>query len=244
MAEESRRQRGDEGPLTFLWRSDIGKRLVGLTGLAIIVGAVIGILFAAGGLGGQGGGTTESGVPIQDAVVLEPPPPPGISDFDVGPSVGKVAPDFELSRMEDGSRLKLSDFRGRPVFINFWATWCIPCRVEMPDIKELMNRHPELVVIGINRAEPLGRAERFLESIELKDGSKGMSFTVNGMDPNDALYNEYRGLGMPVSVFVDANGVVTFVWNGLLTLPVMEEALSQTLASAPVTTGESAAPNY
>jgi len=212
----------------------LGKRLLGLVGLAAIVGIVIGIIAASGLLGSQGSG---------ERVLLEPPPPAGGSDYEVGVSVGKVARDFEISDF-DGNRLKLSDYRGRPVYINFWASWCIPCRIELPDIAVLMERHPDLVTIGVNRAEPLGRARDFLNSIELHDGSKGMRFTVNALDPDDTLYNAYRGLGMPVSIFVDANGVVTFVHNGQMSLPQMEEAFAKTIASAAATSGITTSQGY
>jgi len=209
-------------------------RLLGLLGLAVIVGGAIGIMAASGLLGSQGGGTTESGMAIEGALVLEPPPP-GVSDYEVGVKVEQVAKDFEASDFQ-GQRIRLSHFRGRPVYINFWASWCIPCRAEMPDIRELMDRHPELVTIGVNRAEPLKRAQGFLDDIELKDGSRGMSFTVNALDPDDSLYNAYRGLGMPVSIFVDADGFITFVRNGRLLQTEMEEALALTVAS-PATAG-------
>ena len=239
MAKKSRRSGQKDNPLAAIGRSDLGKRLLGLVGLAAIVGVAIAIIAASGLLGSQGGGTTESGRKIENVLILQPPPPPGVSDFDVGVSVGKVAKDFEISDFE-GNRLNLSDFRGRPVYINFWASWCIPCRIEMPDIAALMDSHPELVTIGVNRAEPLDRAQSFLDSIELNDGSQGMSFTANVIDPNDKLYNEYRGLGMPVSIFVDANGYVTFVWNGLLRLSDMEEVFAMTVESASAQTTEAA----
>jgi hypothetical protein len=102
---------------------------------------------------------------------------------------------------------------------------------------ELLQRHPdELAVITVNRAEPVGRAEDFFASLPRPDGEKGVSFTVDGLDPDDTLYNEYRGLGMPVSIFIDANGVVTRVHNGLLRLEQMEEAVAEALASAPLDT--------
>ncbi|MFQ6019279.1 MAG: TlpA family protein disulfide reductase [Dehalococcoidia bacterium] len=239
MGKKRKRQRPNENLLAAVWRSDIGKRLIALAGLAAIVGAVVVLLAAGGLLGGQGGGTTESGREIENALVTEPPAPPGLADFDVGASVGDVAPDFELSDFE-GERLKLSDFRGQPVYVNFWATWCTPCIIEMPDMQELLARHPELAIIAVNRAEPLGRARDFLAGLERHDGSEGLSFTVNGLDPDDTLYNEFRGLGMPVSIFVDAAGVITFVQNGLLRLSDMEAAFALTLDSAPTQMGDSA----
>jgi thiol-disulfide isomerase/thioredoxin len=126
------------------------------------------------------------------------------------------------------------------VYVNFWATWCTPCIIELPEMQELLERHPELVIIAVNRAEPLNRARNFLAGLERLDGGEGISFNVNGLDPDDTLYNEYRGLGMPVSVFVDADGVITFVRNGLLRLSEMEEALALTIASAPLQMADSA----
>jgi|GEM_PF-756736 len=238
MADKPNLGQGDSNPLARLRRSEIGKRLIALAGLTVIVGGVLAVLFATGLLGNQGGGTTESGVSIQNAVLLEPPPPPGVSDYEVGPKKGQLAPDFEVSRLEDGSRVSLSDFRGRPVLINFWATWCPFCIFEMPDMQELLNRHPELVIMAIDRPEPLEKARDYLAGIERLDGSKGVNFTVNAQDPSDVVIAEYHPFFatrpdiLPVSVFVDANGFVTLVQIGPWRLAQMEEALALTLASA------------
>ena len=78
----------------------------------------------------------------------------------------------------------------------------------------------------------MNRAEEFFANIEKFNGEPGVSFTVNGLDPDDTLYNKYRGLGMPVSVFVDANGMVTSVFNGLINLEIMEESVAEAGDSA------------
>ncbi len=211
---------------------DIRARLTALGGLVVIVGSAALILFAIGVLGGQGGGTTEAGIKIENALVLEPPPAPALGDLDVSPKKGAIAPDFEISDF-DGSRHRLSDYRGKTVYVNFWATWCIPCQKELPELQELLDRHgDDLAIITVNRAEPLKRAEDFFANIEKFNGEPGVSFTVDGMDPDDTLYNKYRGLGMPVSVFVDANGMVTSVFNGLINLEIMEESVAEAVASA------------
>ena len=213
---------------------DLQTRLKALAGLVVIVGSAAAILFAVGVLGGQGGGTTATGIKIEDVLVLETSQVAALGDLSVEPKVGSLAPDFEVSAF-DGSRQRLSDYRGKPVYLNFWATWCIPCQVEMPEIQELLDRHEDdLAVIMVNRAEPLDRAENFFNNIEKLNGEPGISFTVNGMDPDDTLYNEYRGLGMPVSVFIDANGKVVKVFNGLIDLSIMEESLAEAVASARV----------
>jgi len=215
-------------------RGSLGQRLVALAGLAVIVGAVVGILLAAGLLGSQGGGEG-----VEEVRLLDPPRTAGQEGLRIEAAVGKLAPDFELSDF-DGARHRLSDFRGKAVYLNFWATWCTPCLIELPDIYDLAQRHEgELAVITVNRAQRVGIAREYLQNLPRNDGGIGASFTVNGMDPNDALYNKYRGLGMPVSIFIDADGVVTKVYNGLLRLPQMEEAVAMALQSggAPATTG-------
>ncbi len=100
-------------------------------------------------------------------------------------------------------------------------------------MQELLDRHrDDLAIITVNRSEPLDRAKTFFADIEKLDGEPGVSFTVNGMDPDDTLYDEYRGLGMPVSVFIDAHGKVVKVFNGRISLDIMEEALAEAVASA------------
>ncbi len=202
------------------------ERLVALVGLAVITGVVLAILLAAGLLGNQGGGSG-----IQSVAVMDPPRSSGQASLEVGPQPGKLAPDFAISDF-DGRRYRLSDFRGKAVYVNLWATWCGPCRAELPDMAELLARHSgELAIIAVNRREPLDRAKSFLESLPRNDGGTGVSFTVNGMDPDDTLFGALRGLGMPVSIFIDPEGVVTRVYNGGIRLATMEEAVAEALAA-------------
>lgn len=204
------------------------QRLIALAGLVAIVGVAVGVLIAAGVIGNQGGGPG-----IESVVLLDTPQPVGRSGLDVGPQVGQLAPDFEISDF-DGTRHRLSDFRGKPVYVNFWATSCIPCTVELPDIQTLQAKHRgDLTVITVNRREPLGRAMDYFRNLPLEDGGTGVGFTVNGMDPDDTLYREYQALGMPASFFMDADGVITRLYNGLIRLPTMEQALAEALGAAP-----------
>ncbi len=210
---------------------DLTRRLVALGGLVVIVGGAVIVLLVAGLLGNQGGGTTSSGIEIQDVTLLEPPRSEGQEDLKIGPQVGRLAPDFELSDF-DGTRRKLSEFRGKPVYVNFWATWCVPCTVELPDIQILEERHPDdLVVITVNRRESLSTAQPYFANIPLADGGTGVDFAVDGLDPDDTLYREYQGLGMPVSFFIDADGVITSLYNGLIRLSEMERAVAEAQAS-------------
>ncbi len=201
------------------------RRLVALAGLVVIVGGAVGALLAAGLLGNQGGG---EGI---ESVLLLDPPAGSQRELGVGPELGKLAPDFEISAF-DGTRHRLSDFRGKVVYVNFWATWCVPCQVELADMQELQAQHgDDLAVIAVNRREPLDRASAYFRNLSRNDGGSGVSFTVNGIDPDDTLYQEYRALGMPASFFIDGNGVVTRVFNGLIRVPQMEEAVAEALQS-------------
>lgn len=205
--------------------SDIKKRLIALAGLVLIAGAAVAGLSTVGLLGNRGGGEGISPVTLLDT--------PGRSDaLTAGPEIGKLAPDFEVSAF-DGTRHRLSDYRGKAVFVNLWATWCIFCQLEMPDLYQLENRHPDdVAVISVNRREPIENAISFLENMPLPDGRRGVSFTVNGIDPEDTLYGEYHALGMPASYIIDPNGVIRRTASGPILLPKMEEILAEILAGA------------
>lgn len=206
------------------------QRIFALIGIVVIVGIAVGILSLAGLLGNQGGGEG-----IEDVVILDPPRAEGQEDLEVGPEAGKLAPDFEISAF-DGTRHRLSDFRGKPVYLNFWATWCFPCVIELPDIQELDERHgDDLVVITANRREPLDDARSFFEKLPLEDGGTGVSFDVNGMDPDQTLYDAYKALNMPSSYFIDREGVVTDIFYGLIDLETMEEAVAKASAGSDAT---------
>jgi len=212
-------------------RSEAGRspqqRLIALAGLVAIVGVAVLLLWLGGVIGKQGGGEG-----IEDVLVLDTLPAEGRGELQVGSQKGQLAPDFEISDY-DGSRQKLSDFRGRPVYVNFWATWCFPCLIEMQDIAELRGEFgDDLVIITVNRRESLNAAEAYFRDLPRLDGSKGISFTINGMDPDDTLFDHYRAFAMPTSFFVDPDGVITTVGHGLINLEQMRTAVNEALAGA------------
>ena len=115
--------------------------------------------------------------------------------------VGSQAPDFQLNNL-DGHSISLSDLRGKPVFINFWATWCSPCRSEMPYIQEIYEEWSGkgLVVLAINIGESPSQVEEFMES-------QNLSFPVL-LDTGKNIAQKYNIQGIPTSFFVDKDGVV------------------------------------
>ena len=208
----------DFGPRT------LRERLVAFVGLAIVVGLALGLLYLAGAF--------SSGGDARAAELLDTPVPSGLGDIDVGPQAGKLAPDFELSDF-DGDRHRLSDFRGQVVYLNFWATWCVPCQAELPDIARLQEEYgDQLAVITVNRGQSTGSARDFFADVPTLDGGEGVSFTVNGLDPDERVYDRYLTLpvqAMPISVIIDARGVVSELANGQLRYDDMQEAVEEAL---------------
>jgi len=142
----------------------------------------------------------------------------------VGPEEGKLAPDFEFSAF-DGRRLRLSEFRGRPVLLNFWASWCGPCRIELPDMQDLLHKYePQgLAVIAVNKGEKFAPADRFLNRLKVQ-------LTAFGYDPEQDVANRYGVQGLPHSFFIDSRGVIVRVVTGQLTKTLMENGAQEALA--------------
>ena len=149
----------------------------------------------------------ESDPNVSPPVILETPPSNAADT--VGLEVGQLAPDFEISTT-DGRRLRLSDFRGRPVVVNFHALWCGSCLVEMPEIKAAQEERglDSFAVLAINAGET---RERALEFVEFLDAP-----FIFGLDSNLAISDLYRVHGLPATVFIDAEGVVQTWYAGYM----------------------------
>ena len=142
------------------------------------------------------------------------------------PRTGFRAPDFTLTTLA-GETVTLSDLRGRPVLINFWATWCPPCRAEMPAIQAAYERYaPQgLVVLGVDMAESPNVVAAFVERF-------GIRFPIP-LDRDGRVATQYRVRAIPTSFFVDREGVVRSVFTGPMNTPLIEDRLSQILGEAP-----------
>jgi peroxiredoxin len=117
------------------------------------------------------------------------------------PKEGEVAPDFNL-RDVNGKVVSLSDFRGQTIVLNFWATWCAPCRREFPEFVEAYERNKDkgLIIVGVNLRENAGSVRKFADQF-------GARFPVL-LDIDGSVASQYRLIGLPVTWFIDSQGVV------------------------------------
>jgi len=119
-----------------------------------------------------------------------------------------VAQDFTLPALLEGGDVSLHDYRGEVVYLTFWASWCVPCRQEMPYLAQLWQRHREagFQVIGINVDEDLAAAKQFAADHELP-------FPL-ARDEDKALSKLYRVPGFPTHYLVDRDGKIRFSGMG------------------------------
>ncbi len=142
---------------------------------------------------------------------------PGAAGMPVGVQKGELARDF-IGHAPDGTAVHLSDLRGRPTIINFWATWCASCALELPDLKAVQRSigPGRLNVVAVNAGEDNGAATSFLRTLDAN------AFRV-AMDPTLVVADAYGVFGLPRSVFVDSSGVVRAIYTGQLSQELMRQ---------------------
>ena len=137
-----------------------------------------------------------------------------------------VAPDFLLKTLT-GDTMRLSHFKGHPVFLNFWATWCKPCRAEMGDIMAAYAARQaaglEVLAINLTDQERMREVRTFVQELHLP-------FPVL-LDQKGKVRKSYALRGVPTSVFIDTLGVVRLVNIGPITRETLERGLNQILPS-------------
>ncbi|MGD8784554.1 MAG: TlpA disulfide reductase family protein [Thioalkalispiraceae bacterium] len=120
---------------------------------------------------------------------------------------GAPAPDFTL-KSRSGKNLRLSDFRGQVVMLNFWASWCGPCRTEMPILENFYKRYSKLgfVILGVNTESDTSKANAYLRDIKV-------SFPIL-YDTSSKVSKLYNIKAMPTTVMIDRNGKMRFLHQG------------------------------
>ena len=134
-------------------------------------------------------------------------------------SVGEVPPDFELTDLS-GNPHSLSQHRGEAVILNFWTTWCPPCRFEMPALQQVYEKYKDqgFTILGINLTESDDEA-----MIEPYREELGLTFPILLDRKSEVSESLYRVLGLPTSVFIDRQGVVREVYIGAIPLDDLED---------------------
>lgn len=132
------------------------------------------------------------------------------------------APELELVDLE-GKPVSLRELQGQIVLVNNWATWCPPCRAEMPALEAFYqdHRHKNFTLVAVDAGEPAKEVIQFVESF-------GLTFSV-WQDPNGKALQAFRNPALPNSFVIDAGGIVRLAWTGAISLEVLEKHVAPML---------------
>ena len=130
-----------------------------------------------------------------------------VTDVKIGTSIGFTAPDFTLPTTGD-KEFRLSDYRGKNVILNFWATWCGPCRYEVPALKALYDKYGDggTVIVAVNSLDNLDAAASYAKDNDL-------NFIIP-LDPRGVVTDLYHIRGMPTTLFINDKGIITSIKIG------------------------------
>ncbi|TCS94828.1 TlpA disulfide reductase family protein [Hazenella coriacea] len=162
----------------------------------------------------------EKKAPSKPTQVQQKQPAPATTEF---PNEQlPLAPDFTLKTLE-GKEVTLSELRGKKVMLNFWATWCPPCRAEMPDMekfyKEYKGKNVEILAINFTTAEKSHKdVEKFVKEF-------GLTFPVV-LDEKNIVNDIYQPQGIPNSFFIDSKGVAQYHIIGPMTYDSLVERIN------------------
>src|SRR5690625_251012 len=133
----------------------------------------------------------------------------------VGLKQGNIAPDFELELLETGEQVQLSDYRGNKVMLNFWASWCGPCRAEMPDMEKLHNNE-DVAVLAVNLASTEKNSSDITDFVEEFE----LTFDVL-LDETNEVATLYAIKPIPTSYLIDEDGIIQNMAQGALNYEMM-----------------------
>lgn len=144
----------------------------------------------------------------------------------VGLEVGNLAPEFQAIT-DSGETIALADLRGQIVLLNFWATWCGPCRVEMPAFEQQFRARAKdgFTILAVNNAEPLDAVRDFRAEL-------GLTFPL-ALDPSGAIQTQYGVFSYPTSLLLDRDGVIIARHFGMLTADQLDQLLNSAMSSRP-----------
>lgn len=202
----------------------------GITAALILGGAVLGlvaglVLFGEGVSGRPVLSGTEPGSSSSSPSLYATLSLPSDGTVDEAPLPGSLAPGFSLARLGGGD-VSLSELRGRAVLINFWASWCPPCRLEMPDLVRAYERYEAqgLTILAVNLTfqDAMQDVEAFVEEFH-------MTFPVLLDERGEVAAGLYRLRGLPTSVFVEPSGIIRRIYIGAMSAEQIDEFVKEIL---------------
>lgn len=142
------------------------------------------------------------------------------ADLEEGNNAGQLAYDFEAEDM-DGNAVKLSDYRGKKVFLNFWASWCPPCKIEMPHLKAFSEEQEDVVILGVN----VTTSETDLDNVTEFLNTYDIGYT--NLYGSQKMFNLYRVQSLPTSYIIGKDGVI----HERIVGPVTQDGLTEKFAA-------------
>lgn len=155
-------------------------------------------------------------------VVTASPSKRGSATQTARPYDGYAAPDFTLPRLSDGQPVSLSQYHGKPLFINFWASWCPPCNAESPELVKAYAKYGSKVVfisINVTHDDTLANVKTFLKKYNVP-------YPVL-LDKQAKVSNEYNVLALPTSLFVNRQGMIVARYSGAIPNPELISTLQR-----------------
>jgi peroxiredoxin len=164
---------------------------------------------------------------------IELKPAEGRSSAGITTSIGRMprsgdeAPEFTLKNLE-GEEVSLSDFKGQPVLVNFWATWCGPCRIEMPLMEDMYQQYKDegFVILAVDVEESITAVRRFVDSMKL-------TFPILLDYKGEISNGPYQVRAFPTSYFIGRDGKVVIAHRGMMTKPMLQSYMDRVLATQP-----------
>ncbi|MCG7406054.1 TlpA family protein disulfide reductase [Paenibacillus sp. ACRRX] len=140
------------------------------------------------------------------------------------PRVGYMAPSFKLSSLEGNDNYEVGGKRSKPVFINFWASWCGPCKAEAPDLVKLYAKYKQqldMYSVNVTTNDSLADAKGFVDEFSL----------INPIltDSKGEVFKKYNGIAFPTNILIDRNGVVREIFVGMRPANEMEKAIKKVI---------------
>lgn len=181
-----------------------------------LIGTAAAVLAAAVGLGvavagGSGGGPSATTATPQPGAAQTRPAPAGAVE-------GQPLADLQFTRFRTGETDQLAAYRGQPLVINFFASWCMPCLAELPRFQQAYQTHQDQVgFLGVNLQDHRQSAQQVIDDT-------GITYPI-AVDPNGRIFQALKGRGMPTTVFVAADGTVLERYTGELSAERLQAKL-------------------